>query len=100
MSLPIEQIYKGTAFPSDLSITSWRMCCATFSAPSPVLQFTKTNGFVPLTALQSLSTTERSTPTYGARSILFITSKSHVSIPNPLFLGYFSPDATAIIKMK
>ena len=44
----------------------------------------------------SLSITDRSAPTYGARSILLITSRSDLQIPGPPLRGSLSPADTSI----
>ena len=53
-------------------------------------------GLSSLIFFESLSITERSAPTYGAKSILFITNRSERVIPGPPFLGILSPSATSI----
>src|SRR5919108_4849047 len=87
----------ATVFGGDSKSISLIICSATCSMPWPVLQFTRTYGLSPLTSFASLSIIARSAPTWGARSILFMTKRSHVSIPKPLFLGYLSPPDTSIM---
>src|SRR6185437_4122271 len=69
---------------------------AIVSAPSPVCILAKTKGRLPRIFLASRSMTSNEAPTWGARSILLITSRSERVMPGPPFDGIFSPAATSI----
>src|SRR5581483_12379447 len=66
------------------------------STPSPLRRFVKTNGRSPRWRRASRAITARSAPTWGARSILLMTSRSERRIPGPPLRGIFSPSATSI----
>src|SRR3989442_1565595 len=75
---------------------SWRIHERTASARSPVLRFVKTKGRPPRIRRASRSMTARSAPTWGARSILLMTSRSERVMPGPPLRGIFSPSATSM----
>src|SRR5258705_8317355 len=64
--------------------------------PSPVLQFVNRNGLLPRIISESCFITSRLAPTWGARSVLLITSMSEYVIPGPFLRGILSPAATSI----
>ena len=66
------------------------------STPSPVLRFVNTNGRSPRMPAGVALHHPRSAPTYGARSILLMTSRSERMMPGPPLRGIFSPSATSI----
>src|SRR5699024_6418421 len=51
-------------------MTSLRIHARIWSSPSSVFKFVKENGFSPRNSSESFSITDRSAPTYGARSVL------------------------------
>ena len=69
---------------------------STFSSPRMLVNW---NGRSPRIFFESRSMTSRLAPTYGARSILLMTSRSDLVIPGPPFLGILSPSATSITKI-
>src|SRR6266700_4107708 len=75
---------------------SRRIHVTTSSTPWRVFRLVKTNGFAPRIILESRSITIRSAPTYGARSVLLITSRSERVIPGPPLRGTLSPPATSM----
>eukprot|EP00600_Ochromonadales_sp_CCMP1393_P002401 CAMPEP_0174988214 /NCGR_PEP_ID=MMETSP0004_2-20121128/19992_1 /TAXON_ID=420556 /ORGANISM="Ochromonas sp., Strain CCMP1393" /LENGTH=94 /DNA_ID=CAMNT_0016241387 /DNA_START=220 /DNA_END=504 /DNA_ORIENTATION=- len=56
----------------------------------------KMTGPVPLMSAASLCMTSREAPTAGAKSILFITSRSDWVIPGPPLRGTLSPPAVSM----
>src|SRR5690625_1624443 len=62
-------------------MTSLRIQFRIASSPSSVFKFVKENGFSPRNSSESFSITERSAPTYGARSVLLMTKKSDLIMP-------------------
>jgi hypothetical protein len=56
--------------------------------PTPVLRFENTNGRLPRIFRASRSITSSDAPTYGARSILLMTSRSDFVIPGPPLRGW------------
>src|SRR5438876_4759262 len=75
---------------------SRRIHVTTSSTPARVFRLVNTNGFLPRISRESRSITLKLAPTYGARSVLLITSKSERVIPGPPFLGTLSPPATSM----
>ncbi len=61
----------------------------TLSTPSSDIRFVNIYGLPFLILSESLAITSRLAPTSGARSVLFITSKSERVTPGPPFLGIF-----------
>src|SRR3989475_13272527 len=76
--------------------TSRRIHVATSSTPLRVFRLVKTNGFAPRIILESRSITFRSAPTYDARSVFFITSRSERVITGPPLRGILSSPATSM----
>ena len=67
---------------------------AMVSTPSPARRLLNTKGRVPRMRLASRSMTASEAPTWGARSILLITSRSERVMPGPPLDGILSPAAT------
>src|SRR5699024_800815 len=78
-------------------MTSLRMHARIWASPSSVFKFVKENGFSPRNSSESFSITDRSAPTYGARSVLLMTKKSDLIMPWPALRGIFSPWATSMM---
>src|ERR1700722_17079798 len=66
------------------------------SSPTASRRFVNTNGRSPRIFRESRSITSSEAPTYGARSILFITRRFERVIPGPPLRGILSPSATSI----
>src|SRR5579862_1917968 len=66
------------------------------STPLPRRKLLKMKGRAPRMRLVSRSMLSSEAPTWGARSILLITSKSERVMPGPPFDGIFSPAATSM----
>src|SRR5215468_3891150 len=64
--------------------TASEMRSATASMPSPVWQLVSNTGRSALTARASHTMRSRSARTYGAKSVLLITSRSQRTTPSPL----------------
>src|SRR6202021_2106227 len=79
--------------------TAARIASATSLIPTPDRELVAMMGRLARTLLASASIGSSLTPTYGARSILFTTSKSHRNSPGPLLRGISSPPATSITKI-
>src|SRR5260370_1262444 len=75
--------------------TSWRIHPMTRSRPSPVFRLVKTMGLPWRMTVASRSITDRSAPTYGARSVLLMTRRSLRVTPGPPLRGTLSPPATS-----
>src|SRR5215813_4362950 len=69
---------------------------AMVSTPSPARRLLNTKGRVPRMRLASRSMTASEAPTWGARSILLITSRSERVMPGPPLDGILSPAATSM----
>src|SRR5262249_5443351 len=73
--------------------SSRRIQATTWSSPWPVFRLVNTNGRSPRMRRASRAMTPRSAPTYGARSILLMTSRSDRVTPGPPLRGTLSPPA-------
>src|SRR5258708_3329458 len=76
--------------------TAARIASATSSIPTPDRALVGITGRPSRTRLASASIGASSTPTYGARSILLTTSRSHRNSPGPRLRGISPPPATSI----
>src|SRR4029079_6032429 len=74
-------LFLGTSRSTSKDCT---MRSASQGIPSPVFQLVNRNGFLPRMSCESLFITSRLAPTCGARSVLFITRKSHRGNTTPV----------------
>src|SRR5690606_22167641 len=79
------KIVGRTAYDQAASFSMpWRMMKSiTVSKPSPVLRLVKTKGRSPRIRRESRSITSSEAPTWGARSVLLMISRSDLVMPGP-----------------